>query len=144
MSLYNPNDWYWIKADGGIYSSGQQKTMTAEQAAQNQQYQTWLASGGIPTPYPEDAEGQESEAELAAVLRPFGLYINQGAARQEVILARMRKIEQDEQPRCLREMARGAAKIGQNAFDFAEQKLDALDMEIDALRVELAGLGQTG
>jgi hypothetical protein len=60
------------------------------------------------------------------------------ARRKAEIRARIREIEYDEQPRCLREIALGAAgKIEQGAADFALQKLADLNAEIDALRVEL-------
>ena len=63
------------------------------------------------------------------------------AARRNEILARIKEIEFEEQPRCLREIALGAGKIGQNALDFSVQKLAALDAAVVELRTELAGLG---
>jgi hypothetical protein len=129
MNTYIPQNWYWRKADGTIVSSAAQGIVPADDSA----YVAFLTADGTPTPYPKDEAGEESEAELAAVLKPYGLHVSQGAARHEEILARLAEIDAAS-IRPLRAVANGTA----TAFD--TQKLADLDSEAAALRAELAGL----
>lgn len=69
MHDYNPYHHYWLKVSGRVYGSA----ADAETDADDPGYQAWLAEGRRPTPYPKDENGAESEGELMAVLRPFGL-----------------------------------------------------------------------
>lgn len=60
---YDPRDWYWLDAERGLaYSSRRQ----AEVEPFDGGYQDFIADGTNPTRHPGDAE-------LAAVLRPYGL-----------------------------------------------------------------------
>jgi hypothetical protein len=63
MRNYDESDWYWQKQDGGLYSSAQ-----GDIEAESEGYQAFLAAGGRPTPFPKDAAGEESVAELFNVL----------------------------------------------------------------------------
>jgi hypothetical protein len=133
MITYTPHNWYWRKADGTIFSSAAQGVVPADDPA----YVAFQAAGGTPTPYPKDESGQESEAELAAVLAPYGLHVSQDAARREEIRARFDKIDQ--------ERSRALSDIALKQYvDFAMQKLTALEAERAALAEELAGLAQAG
>jgi hypothetical protein len=67
---YDPSDWYWLKADGRLFSSAR----IAIVPATDETYLEWVATDGVPTPYPVDTEGNESTAELQAVLDPYGLH----------------------------------------------------------------------
>lgn len=67
--MYNPYDWYWLKQDGTVYSSARQRTY----AQSNTDYKTWLGVNSMPTPYPKDASGNESDAEMSDVLSPYGI-----------------------------------------------------------------------
>lgn len=67
---YSPSDWYWLKADGTLFSSARIAIVPATDEA----YLEWLATGNLPTPYPRDESDQESEAELQTVLDPYGLH----------------------------------------------------------------------
>jgi hypothetical protein len=70
MYNYNPHNWYWIKADGTLYSSAR----GAEMSADDEEYQAWIAiDDNQPTLYPKDEAGEESYLELAKVLQPYGL-----------------------------------------------------------------------
>lgn len=67
--MYTPQNHYWIKSDGTIYSSAMQNCVSDADAA----YKAWCAEGGIATQYPRDTAGVESDAELEAVLAVHGL-----------------------------------------------------------------------
>ena len=69
MANYNPQDWYWLKSDGKIFSS---KTSSVIQSS-DKTYQAWVAQGNAPTPWPKDATGNESDQELVNVLEPYGI-----------------------------------------------------------------------
>jgi hypothetical protein len=129
-SRYDPLNWYWRKADGTIYSSAAQGVVSDTDPA----YVAFLAGGSHPTPYPRDTAGQESEAELAAVLAPYGLYVSAAAARRAEILARLAEIDAAS-VRPMRAIADGTAVQADH------DKLAALDSEAAGLREELAGLG---
>lgn len=66
---YTPTNWYWIAENGRIYSSAKQAIITSKDDA----FIKWQASGYLPTPWPKDAQGQQSDAALAEVIAPFGL-----------------------------------------------------------------------
>jgi hypothetical protein len=129
ITTYNPRAWYWCKADGTIYSSAAQGVVADTDTA----YQVFLAAGNHPTPYPKDTAGEESEAELAAVLAPYGLYVSGAAARRAEVLARLAEID-TASVRPLRAIADGTAVQADH------DKLAELDSEAAGLREELAGL----
>ena len=66
---YTPTNWYWIAENGRIYSSAKQAIITSK----DDDFIKWQASGYLPTPWPKDAHGQQSDAALAEVIAPFGL-----------------------------------------------------------------------
>jgi len=78
FNVYNPADHYWLLADGTVYSSSRMAYLQADDAT----YQAWLVAGGIPTAYPKDADGDESEKELAVVLGVHGLYVSLAEKRR--------------------------------------------------------------
>ncbi|MCM2399790.1 DUF4376 domain-containing protein [Rhizobium sp. S153] len=69
--MFDPANWYWIKEDGSIYSSASRAFVDADDTA----FVAWRSAGATPTPYPRDELGNESEAELAAILLPYGIYV---------------------------------------------------------------------
>jgi hypothetical protein len=79
--MYNPFDWYWLAGDGQLFSSARQMTCPPS----DQQYKDWLTKGHQPTPYPKDEAGDESEAELAAVLSVYGIAIGLPAYKARTI-----------------------------------------------------------
>jgi hypothetical protein len=66
---YDPRDWYWLRADGEVYSSRRGAVVPATDA----EFASWRASGRVPTLFPRDTSGAESAAELRAVLAPYGI-----------------------------------------------------------------------
>lgn len=82
--IYNPLDWYWLRDDGVIYSSSAQCLVSAT----NANYKAWIKAGGAATRWPEDADGQQTEASLLDVISPYGLEISpdiiQAARRKKI------------------------------------------------------------
>lgn len=70
MSLFSAIDWYWLAADGRLYSSASQSLVQADDSA----YQAWIAAGNGPTAWPKDGGGFQTIAALQAVLAPYGLF----------------------------------------------------------------------
>ena len=69
---YTPHDHYWRHENGTVYGSARGGECPPDDAV----YQAWLAAGGLPTQYPRNEHGEESRAELAAVLAPYGLCVH--------------------------------------------------------------------
>lgn len=87
---YTPENWYWLKQNKQVYGSARMLEVQAADAS----YQSWLAEGNQPTPYPKDENGNESEAELAAVLAAFGLFVGSAEKNKaEIAAARVRRDE---------------------------------------------------
>ena len=58
-----------MAADGRIYSSAKQAIVDEK----DKDFVAWKAAGNLPTPWPKDGEGKETNAALAAVLAPYSL-----------------------------------------------------------------------
>ena len=67
--MYSPINWYWLKSTGDVYSSASQSKMKTDDPF----YVAWLAMGNLPTPWPRDPSGKESDAELTTVLAAAGV-----------------------------------------------------------------------
>ena len=67
--MYNPSDWYWLADDGRLYSSKKNKLV----AAKDKDYVTWLETPFLPTRWPQDDQGEQTDSELAKVLLPHGI-----------------------------------------------------------------------
>ena len=66
---YTPSRWYWLSADGRIYSSAKQAIITEK----DKDFVAWKEAGNLPTPWPKDDEGKETDAALSDVLARYGL-----------------------------------------------------------------------
>lgn len=69
--MFNPGNWYWVQENGSVFSSAKRKFY----AQSNADFKAWLAEGNIPTQYPRDETGNQSEDELAATLLEHGVFI---------------------------------------------------------------------
>ena len=69
MNQYNPHDWYWKSSAGKIYSSRQQALIKEDDA----DYKSWLDAGNLPTPWPTQNDGEETDAMLQSVLDPYNI-----------------------------------------------------------------------
>ena len=66
---YTPSNWYWLATDGRIYSSAKQAIISEK----DKDFVNWKEAGNLPTPWPKDDEGKETDDALAAVLAASGL-----------------------------------------------------------------------
>jgi len=71
LTNYTPDNWFWKATNGRIYASARQ-IVTDET---DTEYVAWLEAGNLPTPWPRDETGIETEAALAQVLAAHGLQI---------------------------------------------------------------------
>lgn len=66
---YNAANWYWLATNGRIYSSKKQAIISEK----DKDFVDWKEAGNLPTPWPQDVDGKETDAALAAVLAASGL-----------------------------------------------------------------------
>ena len=70
---YNPFDWYWLAEDARVYASKRQIMVTDADA----EYAAWLLqAGNIPSEWPRDLAGEQTNDALQDVLRPYDLYVD--------------------------------------------------------------------
>lgn len=63
-------NWYWMSGDGSqIYSSAKQAIIDKN----DKEFAAWKAAGNLPTPWPKNADGKETDEALAEVLAGYGL-----------------------------------------------------------------------
>lgn len=67
--LFDPRDWYWLAADGRLFSSARVKLIVEN----DESFVAWAAHAA-PTPWPRDDAGEQTTAALQAVLAPYGLF----------------------------------------------------------------------
>lgn len=67
--LFEPGIWYWLREDGAVYSSDRGAVIAEGDA----EYSAWTSTGQRATPWPKDANGNQTMASLQAVL-PEGVY----------------------------------------------------------------------
>nr|WP_278434127.1 hypothetical protein [Brucella anthropi] len=66
-----PFNWYWQADDGRVYSSANQSLVPKSYQA----FKNWIAEGNKPTRWPVDDNGDQTDAELSMVLKPYGLVL---------------------------------------------------------------------
>lgn len=69
---YNPNDWYWLADDGRLYSSAAQALVKKSDLA----YKSWSSGDLVPTPWPQDETGEQTNAALQQVLSPYDRFVD--------------------------------------------------------------------
>jgi len=65
-------DWYWLASDGRIYSSARNALVYSYDSA----YLAFVAKHGGCTPWPGDANGQQTMAAMQDVMSPYGVTIS--------------------------------------------------------------------
>ena len=68
-SPFMPAAWYWKAGDGRLYGSKGNALVPASDSA----FAAWSAGGNVPTVWPQDDAGAQTNASLSAVLTGFGL-----------------------------------------------------------------------
>lgn len=68
---FNPFKWFWLSDNGRVYDSEQQRKTTVSDA----RYQDWRSIGNVPTRWPQDTEGSQTDAALQEVLNEYGLFV---------------------------------------------------------------------
>jgi hypothetical protein len=68
---FNPADWYWLASDGRVYSSKRNALVYSYDSP----YMAFVAAKGAASPWPVDANGQQTTAALGAVLAAYGITI---------------------------------------------------------------------
>ncbi|KTS30873.1 hypothetical protein NS228_06125 [Methylobacterium indicum] len=69
MLTYDPRAWYWRADDGRVFSSAALGLVPPTGPG----LAAWLADGGIPTVWPRDDAGVQTQGALDAVLRAAGV-----------------------------------------------------------------------
>lgn len=72
LTVFNPADWYWQADDKRLFSSAMGGLVTQDAAA----FTEWMQAGRMPTVWPRDEAGAQTDASLQAVLAPYGLAMN--------------------------------------------------------------------
>lgn len=80
MLNFDPFNWYWLAADGRLYSSAAQSYIDAD----NAEYADWSGEYQA-TPWSRDAEGNQTEAALQEVLSDYGLFVGLDGMREAVL-----------------------------------------------------------
>lgn len=73
MREFQPANWYWIASDGRLFGSAR-AALVAEQ--HDAAFAAWTEAGGVPTVWPRDEAGEQTDAALAAMLSPHGLAVS--------------------------------------------------------------------
>ena len=68
---FTPGDWYWIARNGSIYASGRNVLVPAWDAA----YVAFVRLQGGTTPWPNDANGQQTSASMAQNMLLYGIVV---------------------------------------------------------------------
>jgi hypothetical protein len=68
---YNPTSWYWLASDGRVFASAKQAIVDIHDA----DYEAWLAEGNIPTSWPTDTAGNQTDTDLQWVFDNAGVSI---------------------------------------------------------------------
>lgn len=67
--MFDIRNWYWISAEGRIYSSAKQAIVEKD----DKDFSAWQDAGNDPTPWPINRSGEETDEALVAVLAGYGL-----------------------------------------------------------------------
>ena len=72
---FKATDWYFKRDSGAVYCTARGVELSAEEAAQDEEYQSWLVcTGGWVPQYPA-VDGVESRESLVGMLRPDGVRV---------------------------------------------------------------------
>ena len=66
--MFDEKNWYWLGSGGRVYSSSRQAVVDEK----DKDFSAWKAAGNSPTPWPKNADGNETDEALADVLAYYG------------------------------------------------------------------------
>jgi hypothetical protein len=72
ISSFDARAWYWVAADKRVFASARELVVDDTDA----DYQAFIAAGKIPSAWPRDEGGMQTDDALQAVLEPLGLFVN--------------------------------------------------------------------
>lgn len=75
--MFDVWNWYWLAEDGRVFASARQVIVDDDDDA----YLAWLAAGHVATPWPRDDAGEQTDAAMQDVLRPYGLWVGLDALK---------------------------------------------------------------
>ena len=68
--MFRADNWYWISSDRPrVYSSSRQAVVDEK----DKDFSAWKAAGNLPTPWPKNEDGKETDEALAEVFAGYGL-----------------------------------------------------------------------
>lgn len=68
--MFRADNWYWISSDRPrVYSSSRQAVVDEK----DKDFSAWKAARNLPTPWPKNEDGKETDEALAEVLAGYGL-----------------------------------------------------------------------
>ena len=70
--MFNPSAWYWLADDGRVFSGPLETIVDASDTG----YTDWTTVGNVPTPWPRDNAGNQTDAVMQEVLTPWGMFAN--------------------------------------------------------------------
>lgn len=71
MHKYEPLRWFWIADHGDVFDSEQSRKTDGVDV----RYLKFVETGGLPTPWPRDDDGEQTDDALQAVLSPHGIRV---------------------------------------------------------------------
>lgn len=128
MVFYDPQNWFWLADDGRLYSGARR----AEVSADDSDFATWKASGGLPTVWPKDLDGKQTQSALDEVLRS-------GAPPVTTSKADLYRRATDEEAEKI-EAALVAAPVRQRRLFEAALYIDHADPEFASMHAALVDL----
>lgn len=131
-----PTDHYWQAEDGRVYSSARLAQIEADDA----EFLAWIERGGVPSAWPRDAEGAQTEAEIVRTLTFYGLGASPTPAAPVITYKldfwrRMTEAEADAV-----EMALAGAPVRDRRMIEEAQVLDHADADFARLREAVVGM----
>ncbi|AWN43177.1 hypothetical protein [Methylobacterium durans] len=145
---FTPSDWYWQADNGRVFSSAQGAPVPASDEA----FGNWKEVGRLPTIWPRDDDGKQTDAALAEVLALYGLGMSSGASVPQSVTRAQAKIalhrtglldmvktavEADPEVQIWFDDASTWERQNPHVIDLGEQLLGGA-AEIDALFIEAA------
>ncbi|MFK0339195.1 hypothetical protein ACIQT7_18155 [Agrobacterium deltaense] len=73
--MFDATEWYWLADDGRLFSSADASLVSPD----DDRFVEWKSGGRVPTPWPNDAEDEQTFDSLRDVVSPYGLIVAEDA-----------------------------------------------------------------